>query len=205
MSRSFSVARSGAVALDCEMIAGRSSNTSPWTTFLAHVAIVDETGEAIYNQYVKPPVWATEFDYRTEKSGIGESTPLSSARSFGRVRGEVLSILNRATVVVGHYLTNDFNALVIEPDPKRIYNTAKREDFMRRTITGKLESRKLVNLAYWMLKRNIQVGVHNALEDAKAAMDLYLKYGKSETKAGGSRKKRCSRKTRRQPQKALFT
>jgi RNA exonuclease 4 len=160
--------RKAYIGLDCEMVGlagGRSA--------LAQVTLVDDAGRVIYSAYVRPPVGARIADYRTEFSGI---TPeiLHNPRnpSFARVQSDVAALI-RGKIVVGHALENDFRALRLTHPPEDVRNTTKIPIYMRVGPSGRLQPRKLKDLALEFLGREIQTRGHDAGEDAAAAMALF--------------------------------
>lgn len=164
------------VAIDCEMIGvGRRS-------YLARVTIVDYNGRVILDKIVKPPILRNatlKINYRTPVSGVTEEM-LKYGESFPRVQAHVMSILE-SKIVVGHGLTNDFNALQISDwrERYRYFDTTEIPFFMkaqkREGFPDRLQPRKLKDLAAEYLGKVIQVeGVpHDSAEDARAVVELY--------------------------------
>jgi DNA polymerase III epsilon subunit-like protein len=164
------------VAIDCEMIGvGRRS-------YLARVTIVDYNGNVIYDKLVKPPIIRNntiKINYRTPISGVNEKM-LKKGKSFNVVQSEVLSILE-SKVVLGHGLTNDFNALKIYDWRERYkyFDTTEIPFFMtilhREGHPDRLQPRKLKALAAEFLGKTIQVeGMpHDSAEDARTVVELY--------------------------------
>ncbi len=158
------------IGLDCEMVGlagGRSA--------LAQVTLVDAEGRIVYTAYVRPPAGARIFDYRTEFSGITpEILHDPHNPSFARVQADVAALI-RGKIVVGHALENDFRALRLAHPPEDIRNTTKMPSYMRVGASGRLQPRKLKDLALEFLGRAIQTRGHDAGEDAAAAMALFLR------------------------------
>ena len=154
------------VALDCEMVVvvndeGKKSRA------LARVSLVDKKGEEMFDEYVLPS--HRIVDYRFDWSGITAEN-LEDARDLNQVREEVICLL-KGKIVVGHGLRHDFEALDFWPPSYNRRDTANY--FQQMENRRKIPSLK--DLARQKLGRTIQDGSHDSLEDARAAMDLYLK------------------------------
>ena len=160
------------LALDCEMVEGEGRRT-----LLAEVGIVDWDGNTVYHAYVQPGQHVV--DYRTAISGITPEmlTSAAGARSFGRVRREVLDIL-RGNILIGHALENDLKALRISREElSEIRNTAHHNFFKTMNAYGRLHPQKLAALySRYVGNAEIQQGAHSAIEDARAAMWVYRTY-----------------------------
>lgn len=157
----------GIVALDCEMVGDHQSKS-----MLARVCAIDENAKVLIDEYVQPtkPV----KNYRTKHSGIlPHHLSLNRARPFAEIQAKMLALLENK-IVVGHGLKNDFDALQIEHPKHLIRDTSYFHRF-----TGKEgRPRKLRILALELLQCPIQEGRkgHDPRIDAKAALDLYLKF-----------------------------
>lgn len=150
------------LAMDCEMVSNKKDEN-----MLARVSIVNYNLECIYDKFVKP----TEVvgDYRTKVSGIRPEN-IANGEDFQVVQKEVRDLL-RKKILVGHALHNDFRVLGFTHNWKYIRDTAKYKPF-REANGGKSPSLK--KLTETLLKEKIQDGEHNSIEDARAAMKLYL-------------------------------
>ncbi|XP_043256997.1 RNA exonuclease 4 isoform X2 [Colletes gigas] len=153
------------VAMDCEMV-GIGDGTE---SMIARVSIVNRHGSCIYDKYVKPrePVQ----DYRTKVSGIRPHN-LQTGEQFEVVQKEVAEIL-RGRILVGHALKHDLDVLYLSHPRKHLRDTSRFKTF-RQLSRGNTPSLK--KLAYELLGREIQTGEHSSVEDAKAAMQLYVLY-----------------------------
>ncbi|KAL1923651.1 uncharacterized protein VTP21DRAFT_8631 [Calcarisporiella thermophila] len=154
------------VAIDCEMVGVGPEGAE---SALARVSIVNYYGVTILDRYVKPQERVTDF--RTEVSGI---TPkhLKTAENFKDVQKEVAEIL-KDRIVVGHAVSNDFDALLLDHPRRLIRDTSHYKPYKRFT-RGKTPSLK--RLAKELLGINIQQGSHSSVEDARIAMLLYRKH-----------------------------
>lgn len=133
---------------------------------LARVSIVNYNGEQVYDSFVRPKEMVT--DWRTHVSGILPKHMLE-ARSLEEVQRDVAKILE-GTVLVGHAVRNDLDALLL-PHPKRdIRDTSKHPPYRKFAGGG---SPRLKVLASELLGLKIQEGAHSSVEDARATMMLF--------------------------------
>ncbi|KZC12908.1 RNA exonuclease 4 [Dufourea novaeangliae] len=153
------------VAMDCEMV-GIGDGTE---SMIARVSIVNRHGYCIYDKYVKPrePVQ----DYRTKVSGIRPHN-LQNGEKFEIVQKEVAEIL-RGRILVGHALKHDLDVLYLSHPRKHLRDTSKFKTF-KQLSRGNTPSLK--KLACELLDIEIQTGEHSSVEDARAAMHLYVLY-----------------------------
>ena len=150
------------VGFDCEMVGvGEDGATSA----LARATVLAQDGEILLDRYVRPQEEITDF--RTEKSGV-RPEDLLGAPSFHQVRDEVVSAL-QGRIIVGHELGFDFSALDWWPPQGKIRDTAV---YFHDYEAGKTPSLK--DLAETKLGWTIQTGEHSSVEDARAALRLYL-------------------------------
>ncbi|XP_009762159.1 uncharacterized protein LOC107814025 isoform X1 [Nicotiana tabacum] len=150
------------IAMDCEMV-GVSSNKSA----LGRVTLVNKWGNVIYDEFVRPV--ERVVDFRTKISGI-RPQHLKKAKDFRIVQKEVAELI-KGRILVGHALRNDFKALLLNHPKQDIRDTSEFQHFLSRE--GR--SRALRHLATEVLGVEIQNGEHCPIEDARAAMMLYLK------------------------------
>lgn len=153
------------VAMDCEMV-GIGDGTD---SMIARVSIVNKYGDCVYDKYVKPR--EKIVDYRTAVSGI-RPEHLQDGESFNIVQKEVADIL-KGRILVGHALKHDLNVLYLS-HPRRYWRDTSKYKPFRQISKGNTPSLK--KLAHELLGRKIQVGEHNSVEDARAAMQLYMLY-----------------------------
>lgn len=153
-----------AVGLDCEMA---------WTTKgleLIRVTVVDyDTSKIVMDRLVWP--LGRILDLNTRFSGVAnmdDGTEVDGKRlpamALEEMYTELFKLVTSSTIIVGHGLENDLNALRIVHH--RIVDTAIL--FPRvRTRTHSLKE-----LAWIFLSRTIQSGEHDSMEDSLAAMDI---------------------------------
>ncbi|EFN69827.1 RNA exonuclease 4 [Camponotus floridanus] len=153
------------IAIDCEMV-GIGDGTE---SMLARISIVNKHGDCIYDKYVKPR--EKVVDYRTAVSGI-RPEQLRDGEDFNIVQKEVADIL-KGRLLVGHALKHDLNVLFLS-HPRRYWRDTSRYKPFRQISKGNTPSLK--KLAHELLGREIQIGEHSSVEDARAAMQLYMLY-----------------------------
>jgi RNA exonuclease 4 len=157
------------VALDCEMVGiGRDGKKSA----LARVSIVDWDLNVILDSFVKVPIRVTDF--RTHVSGVEpKHIKDKDAMDVEDCRNKVAAIL-KDKILVGHALSNDFKALMLNHPKATIRDTAKYRPFQRYG-NGKWRPRKLRDLVKENLKgkEGFQEGEHDSVMDASATMELF--------------------------------
>lgn len=154
------------VGVDCEMVGvGGEEDRS----VLARVSIVNFHGTQVYDSFVRPKEFVT--DWRTHVSGVS-SKDMATARSFEEVQADVAAIL-QDRIAVGHAIRNDLEALILSHPKKDIRDTSKFSGF-RKYSAGKTPSLK--KLAKEVLGVDIQGGEHSSIEDARATMLLFRRH-----------------------------
>jgi RNA exonuclease 4 len=154
------------VAMDCEMVGvGGEEDRS----VLARVSIVNYNGAQIYDSFVRPKEFVT--DWRTKVSGVSPKN-MPTARSFEDVQASVAEIL-KDSVLVGHAIKNDLDVLMIGHPKKDIRDTSRFIGF-RKYASGRTPSLK--KLASEVLGVQIQSGAHSSVEDARATMLLFRRF-----------------------------
>ena len=151
------------VAMDCEMVGVGGSDER---SVLARVSIVNYHGTQIYDSFVRPKEFVT--DWRTHVSGVSAKN-MATARTFEEVHAEVAEIL-KDRVLVGHAIKNDLDVLMIGHPKKDIRDTSRFSGF-RKYASGRTPSLK--KLAKEVLGVEIQSGQHSSIEDARATMLLF--------------------------------
>ncbi|KFY65181.1 hypothetical protein V496_02757 [Pseudogymnoascus sp. VKM F-4515 (FW-2607)] len=154
------------VAMDCEMVGvGGEEDRS----VLARVSIVNYNGAQVYDSFVRPKEFVT--DWRTKVSGVSPKN-MPTARSFEDVQASVAEIL-KGSVLVGHAIKNDLDVLMIGHPKKDIRDTSRFIGF-RKYASGRTPSLK--KLASEVLGIQIQSGAHSSVEDARATMLLFRRF-----------------------------
>ncbi|PRW59412.1 RNA exonuclease 4 [Chlorella sorokiniana] len=160
------------LAIDCEMVGvGPNGDRS----VLARVCIVNSAGNVLLDRYVRPKEKVTDF--RTRVSGIRPSN-LRDAAPFDEVQRQVADLL-KGRIVVGHAIVNDLEALLLSHKRKDVRDTARYPPLMKEQArTGRLKPRALRHLAAEQLGLTIQEGEHSPVDDARAALLLYMRHRK---------------------------
>lgn len=94
---------SALVGIDCEMVRTQKGLE------LARLSIVSETGEVIYDAFVKPE--NEVVDYLTPYSGITSELLSKATVNLTQVQTEVKKLISKSTIVCGHSLENDMKVL----------------------------------------------------------------------------------------------
>jgi RNA exonuclease 4 len=157
------------VALDCEMVGVGSQRSS----VLARVSIVDFRGMPIFDTFVRVEEKVT--DYRTFVSGVRpQDLESPHAMAYGECRWKVQQLLV-GKILVGHALENDLKVLCLNHPWDQIRDTSIHPPFMKvDPNTGAYQARRLRDLSQNILGKVIQQNEHDSLEDARAALNLYM-------------------------------
>ena len=159
------------VALDCEMV-GTGFNGKQ--SLLARCCMVNFDGEVIYDKFVKPQGFVTDF--RTDWSGVRSQDLFGkhakNAVSFAECQEMVAAELKNK-ILVGHGLKNDLTVLGLSHSRSMTRDTACYRPYMRPHRNQKYRPRALRELSKDFLGVTIQTGEHDPGEDARAALMLY--------------------------------
>ena len=114
------------VGLDCEMVGIGPDGTQ---SALARCCLVNFDGEVIYDEFVRPPGFVTDF--RTKWSGVRKKDlRQGTAISLLECQTAVANIL-KDKVLVGHALRNDLDVLMLSHPRTMIRDTATYRPYMR--------------------------------------------------------------------------
>jgi len=156
------------LAMDCEMCITSPPGTTPQVFSLTRVSIIDWDGHTLLDELVKPADPIT--DYLTPYSGITPAMLEGVTTTLAEIQAKLLSLLTPQTILVGHSLNSDLNALQLTHP--YIIDTALLFPHPR----GPPLKSSLKWLAQRYLSREIQKGHgstgHDSVEDAKACLDL---------------------------------
>ncbi|XP_025409793.1 RNA exonuclease 4-like isoform X2 [Sipha flava] len=108
-------------------------------------------------------------DYRTPVSGI-RPEDIENGEIFTKVKKEVLQILKNK-LLVGHAIEHDLKVLRISHPKHMIRDTSTYWQFKQLT-EGRRPGLKRLTLHF--LGASIQEGEHSSVQDAKAALQLYM-------------------------------
>lgn len=158
------------VAMDCEMVGVGSAGKE---SALARCSIVGGDGSVLYDKHVRPSERITDF--RTRYSGVRARDLKASATTLRECQDAVAKLIN-GKLLVGHALHNDLKALLLSHPMHMMRDTAKYAPLMRVNGAGKRRARKLRDLAKEHVGLNIQESEHSSVEDARAALFVYLKH-----------------------------
>lgn len=149
------------VAIDCEMVMTASGPA------LARVSAVSADGDVLYDTLVRPDEEVT--DYVTKYSGITAEMLDPVEVTLGDVHRKLREIVHADTVLVGHSLESDLNALRFIHG--RVVDTAILFTHPR----GWPHRQSLAQLARMYLDRDMgREHGHDSIMDARTAMDLAL-------------------------------
>ncbi|XP_057860071.1 uncharacterized protein LOC131068816 isoform X1 [Cryptomeria japonica] len=156
-----------ALAIDCEMVGVGSDGSR---NALARVTLVNVWGNAVYDEFVRPLEFVTNF--RSNISGV-RAHNLRKAEDLWTVQKKVSELI-KGRVLVGHALHNDLKVLFLSHPKKDVRDTS-----VYKPLRSKLgRPRALRDLAAEILGVKIQENEHNSAEDARAAMFIYQKFKK---------------------------
>ncbi|KAF1935110.1 hypothetical protein EJ02DRAFT_460650 [Clathrospora elynae] len=167
------------ISVDCEMCKAENDQL-----VLTRISLLDWDGNTVLDKLVKPDV--TIKDYLTQWSGITAAMLQDVTTLLSDIQKELLEIITPRTILVGHSLNSDLNALklthpfiidtgILYPHPR-----------------GPPYKQSLKWLAQKYLKREVQKGTqgHDSVEDARTCLDLVKqkcekgpRWGSSDTNA----------------------
>lgn len=149
------------LSVDCEMCKAEDDQL-----VLTRISLLNWDGSVALDKLVKPDV--TIKDYLTQWSGITASMLEPVTTTLADIQKELLELITPRTILVGHSLNSDLNALklthpflvdtgILYPHPR-----------------GPPYKQSLKWLAQKYLKREVQKGAqgHDSVEDARTCLDL---------------------------------
>jgi RNA exonuclease 1 len=149
------------ISVDCEMCKAENDEY-----VLTRVSLIDWEGNVVMDKLVKPDVAIK--DYLTQYSGITAAMLEDVTTTLSDIQRELLELVTPRTILVGHSLNSDLNALklthpflidtgILYPHPR-----------------GPPYKQSLKWLAQKFLHREVQKGSkgHDSVEDSRTALDL---------------------------------
>ncbi|CAN9328753.1 unnamed protein product [Alternaria sp. RS040] len=149
------------ISVDCEMCKAENDQL-----VLTRISLLNWDGSTALDKLVKPDV--TIKDYLTQWSGITAAMLQDVTTTLADIQKELLELITPRTILVGHSLNSDLNALklthpfiidtgILYPHPR-----------------GPPYKQSLKWLAQKYLKREVQKGSsgHDSVEDARTCLDL---------------------------------
>lgn len=161
-----------AVGLDCEFI-GVGKNTAGIggdRNALARVSVVASGGHVLLDTTVQ--VLEPIVDFRIHVTGLTQEA--LDRGVMPSVASAWVAHLIAGRIVVGHALSHDWKVLGLWHPPELVRDTARYSRLRPPAAEKKVAS--LAELSELCLGRTIQKGAHDSVEDAAAALDLYLKH-----------------------------
>ncbi|KAK6455512.1 ribonuclease H-like domain-containing protein [Scheffersomyces xylosifermentans] len=159
-----------AIGIDCEM-----GYTTRGSELLRVTAVDFFSGEDVLDIFVRP--FGKVVDLNTRYSGVSEIR--EDAVSFYDMLSQLGDIIDENTILVGHGLENDMNAMRLIHE--KIIDTSILYPKHKTSPTFKCS---LKDLAFQYLSRNIQIGEHDSSEDSLAANDIVKYFINQDLKRG---------------------
>ncbi|PVH99480.1 hypothetical protein DM02DRAFT_564465 [Periconia macrospinosa] len=149
------------LAVDCEMCKSEQDEH-----VLTRISITDWDGTVVMDKLVKPDVPIK--DYLTQFSGITPAMLQDVTTTLRDIQQELLELVTPRTILVGHSLNSDLNAL------KLTHPFLIDTGILFPHVRGPPYKQSLKWLAQKFLQKEIQKGVdgHNSIEDARTALNL---------------------------------
>ncbi|KAK1309907.1 Small RNA degrading nuclease 3 [Acorus calamus] len=152
------------IAIDCEMVLCEDG-----TDAVVKVCVVDQNLEVKLDKFVNPNKEVA--DYRSEITGISAKDLEGCTRSLQDIQKSLKRLLRSGTILVGHTLYNDLQALKI--DHLRVIDTSYIFEYLDRPTYSTPSLNDLCKVVLGSEVRK-EGEPHNCLEDARAAMKLVL-------------------------------
>ncbi|PIN09355.1 3'-5' exonuclease [Handroanthus impetiginosus] len=152
------------IAIDCEMVLCKDG-----TEALVKVCAVDRNLQVKLDEVVNPNKEIA--DYRTEITGISATDLDGVTYSLKDVQKSLKKLLSHGTILVGHSLNNDLQALKLAYT--RVIDTSYVFKYAN-GLANKKPSLSLLCKAMLGYELRVQGNPHNCLDDACAAMKLVL-------------------------------
>lgn len=152
------------IAVDCEMVLCEDG-----TEAIVRVCVVNRKLEVKLDEYVNPK--KAVADYRTEITGVTAKDIEKVTCSLADIQKSINKLLSHGTILVGHSLNNDLQALKIDHprviDTSFIFKYEGAPMYKRPSLDNLCKS----VLGYELRKKGAP---HDCVQDATAAMKLVL-------------------------------
>ncbi|KAL7610698.1 small RNA degrading nuclease 1 [Lactuca sativa] len=152
------------IAIDCEMVLCEDGSDA-----LVRVCVVDRDLKVKLDELVKPE--KAVADYRTNITGVSAKDLEQVTCSLQDVQDSMKKLLSRGTILIGHSLNNDLQALKIDHtrviDTSLVFKYWSGSNFRRPSLNDLCKA----ILGYELRKEGEP---HDCLEDARAAMKLVI-------------------------------
>jgi RNA exonuclease 1 len=162
--KSKSMKSTSMIAVDCEMVLCEDG-----TEAVVKVCVVDRNLEVKLNELVKPN--KAVADYRTSITGVSAEDLEGATCSLTYIQKSIKNLLRYGTILVGHSLNNDLQALKIDHgrviDTSFVFKIGYGSTLRRPSLSDLCKS----VLGFELRKKGKP---HNCLDDARAAMKLAL-------------------------------
>ncbi|WCJ31265.1 small RNA degrading nuclease 3 [Euphorbia peplus] len=149
------------IAIDCEMVLCEDG-----TDALVRVCVVDQNLQVKLDEKVKP--FKPVEDYRTEITGISAADLDGVSYSLTDIQKSMKKLLKKGTILVGHGLHNDLQALKL--DHAIVIDTS----FIFSHVNGRAPSLSSLCKSVLGYELRNEGAPHNCVDDANAAMRLVL-------------------------------
>ncbi|CCH44976.1 RNA exonuclease 3 [Wickerhamomyces ciferrii] len=153
-------------AIDCETVLCDGNVIQ-----LGQVSIINWQNEEILTVYVKPDLKVK--NYNTKITGLTKDLLFNNpdAWSFKQVQNFILETIKTRDIIVGHAIHNDLNYLKLV-HPRIIDTQILYPNFINSSKSFFGSRPSLKNLSKKYLLKDIQIGPHDPMIDAKSTLDL---------------------------------
>lgn len=141
------------------------------------LAVCCGEGKELYNVLMPPEANVTITDFRTELTGLTATNFTGETTPFAEAQAKLRTLIDSSDLVVGHGISHDFAVMGLHSKDGHVADTA---DLYAKFFQGRKIRPSLKKLASVELRLLVQEGVHDPLEDARLAMQVFRKRQDSE-------------------------